>query len=86
MERREEGTVAATGEGISVPEPKTSRCLQCGAPIGSSGCYWQRFCSDKCRAQFGSEARRVGMRVLVPIRERELADGTFDARQAEKAS
>lgn len=86
MERHKEGPPEHTDGPVSVPSPKTSRCLHCGASIDNDGCYWRRFCSDRCRALFGSEARRVGMRVLVPIREQEFADGTFDARKRNRAS
>lgn len=68
MERRDTDTAAVESG------PKMGRCLQCGKPIDHEGCYWRRFCGDKCRALFGSEARRIGMKILIARREQELAE------------
>lgn len=66
---------------------KTGRCLNCGKHIDHESCYWRRFCGDKCRAEFGSEARRIGMKILIAERERQFADGTFSKKsEAKEAS
>ncbi len=39
-------------------------CEWCGKQIETTQCYWRRFCDDKCRNAFNTEAGRLGRKLL----------------------